>query len=181
MSQQLHGITAVSIHAPIRVRLRSVAGLVLGHRFQSTHPYGCDHLCICKLLWPPVSIHAPIRVRQDFYRRVFEVIKVSIHAPIRVRLHILGGEVFYFVVSIHAPIRVRHSGVVLNALDKGFNPRTHTGATPHWDTDLWDGEFQSTHPYGCDRRFSLHTFHVVVSIHAPIRVRPKLLRRKRGL
>ena len=54
---------------------------------------------------------------------------------------------------------------------RSFNPRTHTGATKF--RPLWpiSSQFQSTHPYGCDKDILRKLDFSVVSIHAPIRVR----------
>ena len=55
-----------------------------------------------------------------------------------------------------------------------FNPRTHTGATEATSEKARALMFQSTHPYGCDSVSRRDVLDVLVSIHAPIRVRPVL-------
>ena len=102
--------------------------------------------------------------------------RVSIHAPIRVRQVYPAMLRFLCIVSIHAPIRVRHPARDWQTCSRGFNPRTHTGATaeiapiktgvqvsihapirvrPSAEC-LSSGRalFQSTHPYGCDDSLS---------------------------
>ena len=62
-----------------------------------------------------------------------------------------------------------------------FNPRTHTGATPCRLLSACLTSFQSTHPYGCDHSENRIGQTVLVSIHAPIRVRRAFVFRIRKL
>ena len=123
---------------------------VIGHWFQSTHPYGCDHNLSGIPGRDDVSIHAPIRVRHG-------------HPP--------ECSSFHQFQSTH-PYGCDCTGQYHHSLQDGFNPRTHTGATMTGEiinmcTDVSIHApirvrrsqssasrsfvlFQSTHPYGCD-------------------------------
>ena len=84
-----------------------------------------------------------------------------------------SGHEIYESVSIHAPTRVRPAiGNNLFGITKGFNPRTHKGATAMETVNEFVAQFQSTHPQGCDFLKSLLNELRCVSIHAPTRVRP---------
>ena len=76
---------------------------------------------------------------------------ISIHAPLRVRLERATDGAEHGYISIHAPLRVRP------ALSS-----TSTNAV----------QFQSTHPYGCDKIHPTQKqIGLLISIHAPLRVR----------
>ena len=140
----------VSIHAPVWVRLHSIAGDNPFVVFQFTHPCGCDprdcrpdrrensfnsrtrvgatetleSIAVSVL----VSIHAPVWVRQGM-RKLYPQHK-SFNSRTRVgATGVLNGAVFGQDVSIHAPVWVRQA------------------LTDSWATDSW---FQFTHPCGCD-------------------------------
>ena len=152
----LHTLNAprISIHAPLRERLKWSKRLPKPRPFQSTLPCGSDR-------WVPaeqqillcISIHAPLRERLVmlvlviivlinfnprslagatvlFLSSVFFVI-ISIHAPLRERRHRLLQHLFFGWISIHAPSRERLSAAIVIWL-------------------LWT-EFQSTLPHGSDR------------------------------
>ena len=152
-SKRLSGKTdlLVSIHAPARVRRWPARRRQLEHEFQSTHPQGCD-----------LSYRRGRRAKQCFNPRTR---KGATESFTDFKLHI--------VVSIHAPARVRP-----------------------WLSLTWGlaGLFQSTHPQGCDglrptwwgrrpcfnprtrkgatgRAYALLAEEMLVSIHAPARVR----------
>ena len=144
-----HDPSAVSIHAPIRVRRQSafpfqgvhgfnprthtgatalITFITVSPLFQSTHPYGCD---------------VPI----------LSVCDIS-----------LGFQ------STH-PYGCDLNDRLVTRCEKCFNPRTHTGATTILPVSNQDVLFQSTHPYGCDPHPVIPIIWRDVSIHAPIRVR----------
>ena len=102
-------------------------------------------------LYPAVSIHAPVRVRPLTYDDALAALLVSIHAPVRVRHTALFTTCNVIDVSIHAPVRVRLPCAGVWPRWASFNPRTREGAT----IILED--------YGAEN---------IVSIHAPVRVRP---------
>jgi len=182
---------AVSIHAPIRVRLRRYCIKIAtsrfnprthtgatkaerdrkkGEGFQSTHPYGCDE---CRLsdgfddpgFNPRTHTGATPNSRQLLSVSTFQ--------------------------STH-PYGCDGMSRMASAVRSGFNPRTHTGATLRPVRPIQIKAFQSTHPYGCDIvqhglvfRTQFQSTHpygcdmtdldkiaiMLVSIHAPIRVR----------
>ena len=84
--EQLHQI---SIHAPLRERLKLWLSFIRFMIFQSTLPCGSDaavakSLASCK----PISIHAPLRERRFEQLELVKTNAISIHAPLRERLNI---------------------------------------------------------------------------------------------
>ena len=120
-------------------------------KFQSTHPYGCDH-------------HHPAMV---------SLVDVSIHAPIRVRRASCTSSTRAQKFQSTHPYGCDRKGIGRLLAERGFNPRTHTGATPIHSKDANNPAFQSTHPYGCDDTPTGGSWSTTVSIHAPIRVRQR--------
>ena len=160
----------VSIHAPVRVRRFYPKSNNMPKRFQFTHPWGCDAVVPIGGKWMRVSIHAPVRVRhqQIQYNQTFWV---SIHAPVRVRQQ---ADAFrkQGKVSIHAPVRVRLLTGIFYYGGHMFQFTHPWGCdpdhAPYADTD----PFQFTHPWGCDILILKLQTLLLVSIHAPVRVRP---------
>ena len=121
---------AVSIHAPLRVRLCARPDSVaLGQGFNPRTPAGCDALGsgllgFCRLFQ---STH-PCGVRRSSFRYSLTSISVSIHAPLRGATLLISDTCGLCTVSIHAPLR---------------------GATcPGSFTSSNQPSFQSTHPCG---------------------------------
>ena len=126
----------VSIHAPVRMRLSSLLSPVISMGFQFTHPWGCDSVGTTK-------IYAPIqfqfthpwgcdRLTEDAVKELY----VSIHAPVRMR-RVWRSQAWILVC---------------------FNSRTREDATI---------------------LYSLLSSAKRVSIHAPVRMRPDFYRRNR--
>ena len=101
--------SSVSIHAPTRgaTQIPYSDGRA-SIEFQSTHPHG-------------------VRPRVTAFRK--RMIRVSIHAPTRGATFDNDGVVAIIGVSIHAPTRgaTAVDGETVLALQRRFNPRTHTG------------------------------------------------------
>ena len=155
------------------VRLRNNLGDVSVCWFQFTHPCGCD-MHLYPVSSKPRCFNSRTRVgatahelacRRGHY--------VSIHAPVWVRLSAWIPKSSLMEVSIHAPVWVRR--------EANGNARKRCG-------------FQFTHPCGCDylssllhlppisfnsrtrvgatRREDFFSYPLLVSIHAPVWVRP---------
>jgi len=77
-------------------------------------------------------------------------------------------------VSIHAPARGRQRRPNLSQQPQSFNPRPRAGATDEGGHANTHGQFQSTPPRGGDLNACFALGHVMVSIHAPARGRPRL-------
>ena len=187
----------ISIHAPLRERLRQYEIAFQTMLFQSTLPYGSDganyqdfeHMyCI--------SIHAPLRERHHQAHSHQRKPVISIHAPLRERLQSTTSIYFLFIfqstlpygsdvavdkskvgfcgISIHAPLRERQMPNIQRLFISHFNPRSLTGATlpPLLLVKLMS--FQSTLPYGSDvmsKELFEKVTKNVISIHAPLRER----------
>ena len=134
---RLHGCSGttrrphVSIHAPVWVRPATGRAFATVSAFQFTHPCGCDQR-VQRVQIVPHGFNSRTRVgatQQAF--NLESVDAVSIHAPVWVRLHGCSGTTRRPHVSIHAPVWVRP------ATGRAF-------ATV--------SAFQFTHPCGCDQR-----------------------------
>ena len=160
--------------------------------FQSTPPYGGDHLLAVSFRTLIISIHAPIRGRLP------KLQQTAASHYFNPRPHTgatkkYGVKVVSAMISIHAPIRGRPTKKCLRVSSVNFNPRPHTGATdvgiaykqdtPFQSTPPYGGDlnrrprvriaatFQSTPPYGGDAASLYDGGWRAISIHAPIRGR----------
>ena len=152
IQEEVARILAVSIHAPVWVRLRGYRGKLDAKKFQFTHPCGCDHRPNKqKLTIERKGFNSRTRVGATCMEMGLpRYDEVSIHAPVWVRhptgmnprnnkpfqfTHPCGcdrlGDYAYILeaVSIHAPVWVRR----------------HTRKSP-----ASGKRFQFTHPCGCD-------------------------------
>ena len=131
---------AISIHAPLRERLRASSLLVsMIADFNPRSLTGATFFLPAQLL--PRGI--------------------SIHAPLRERLATVAAWRAAELISIHAPLRERRKAEVLIILIANFNPRSLTGATSRLYLPVRNMSiFQSTLPYGSDsiktKYFSIH-------------------------
>ena len=118
--------------------------------FQFTHPWRCDLSDGVVQEVDIVSIHAPVKVRQPT-EKVGKNLPVSIHAPVKVRPKTLNISTVLFRFQFTHPWRCDWITFISFCIIPCFNSRTREGAT-------------------CIQYHHL-TF-LLVSIHAPVKVRP---------
>ena len=141
-------LIGISIHAPLRERLRFGRRHEQKSAFQSTLPYGSDEgKPVCDE-HPEISIHAPLRERLFIDRNIdvlgrnfnprsltgatqnnpykFPIKKISIHAPLRERplrhLQPTQRQAFQSTLPYGSDAKVSNEHLY-------FNPRSLTGAT----------------------------------------------------
>ena len=170
-------IIIISIHAPLRGRLVRSARTQARGRFQSTPPCGGDKSAEALWRYVSISIHAPLRGRRWKNKNNYASILISIHAPLRGRQQRCPEWWPLVRISIHAPLRGR-----LTSLDPSRS-RLLFQSTPPCGGDIWvksggsnSWKFQSTPPCGGDLEGSNSDVDYPISIHAPLRGRPALLR-----
>ena len=169
----LFDIFNISIHAPLRERLRVLLSLNWKVAFQSTLPCGSDVALYKQNLRNAISIHAPLRERRAADEDHCQTRRISIHAPLRERPFIIklakirknisihaplrerrcqrGDFSNVSRISIHAPLRERHNLPLCSCLPLRFQSTLPCGS----DTSLpelrqWLLKFQSTLPCGSD-------------------------------
>ena len=121
-----------------------------------------------------ISIHAPLRGRPLIFLPYFCRHEISIHAPLR------GRQVLVFVCRLVLVFQSTPpcGGDKLRSSDRWcpghFNPRPLAGATSLRSVPGGSRLFQSTPPCGGDQRFQPPARYPGISIHAPLRGRPRL-------
>ena len=181
----------VSIHAPVKVRLKRCHDAIGGLSFNSRTCEGATPKRGNQPRTHTVSIHAPVKVRhcQPFQR---SDIAVSIHAPVKVRL----AKVWIFL-----PVILFQFTHLWRCDDYNHNYQqpysfqfTHlwrcdaslilliTNSHMFQFTNLWRCDlpfsllqlrrvFQFTHLWRCDEIYKAWNHIICVSIHAPVKVR----------
>ena len=190
--------TAISIHAPLRVRRRTISAINVSINFNPRTLAGAtdDNKAVIDAML--ISIHAPLRVRQVLPKTALPVLAFqSTHPcgcdPWQVFRHIVHR---YFNPRTLAGATIYLPAKQVFRYD--FNPRTLAGATKLRCNMDESTVFQSTHPCGCDRllyhpmrpefiyfnprtlagatgRRGGNALTQAISIHAPLRVRHNVL------
>ena len=120
---------AVSIHAPVWVRLHRGTTLRNNRKFQFTHPCGCDVRLwlISRFLY---GFNSRTRVGATFARCTAKRWQlVSIHAPVWVRLNFDVNELTQGQFQFTHPCGCDGHSILRRGRGNRFNSRTRVGAT----------------------------------------------------
>ena len=141
--------------------------------FQSTPPYGGDPeppaAGPCRAYFNP----RPHTGATRSHCAASYLLLISIHAPIRGRRASTATAMRPLRFQSTPPYGGDNSSCICPGISAYFNPRPHTGATFIILTGSKTFLFQSTPPYGGDVRSTRVISIPDISIHAPIRGRPR--------
>ena len=155
----LEVVYKISIHAPLRERAASLSAASFMARFQSTLPYGSDR-CRCRSRWHLADFN-PRSLTGASYKQTLVAYTVGI--------------------SIHAPLREREPADLAAECGGIFQSTLPYGSDIISPALMQAALFQSTLPYGSEYCFSNASDYDIISIHAPLRERPRHTRRVKKL
>ena len=141
---------AISIHAPLRERGACCAGAAAFLLFQSTLPYGSEIKPVLRVALPAISIHAPLRERPVGTTGASSGSDFNPRSLTGAKPTRRWFPQRWSVISIHAPLRERLLAPPMIRRPPGF---------------------QSTLPYGSEKRLNNQNTFAEISIHAPLRER----------
>ena len=165
----------ISIHAPLRERQIRWQYFFQQKRFQSTLPYGSDRTSGCRASQATISIHAPLRERHNDRRRAYLEVVISIHAPLRerpLRMNLPKESIRFQSTLPYGSDKVTACSIFRKT---NFNPRSLTGATHLLCLNkLALLNFNPRSLTGATPIILFCSCTKQISIHAPLRERPRI-------
>ena len=160
----------ISTHTPVRVWLfKNVIPCRAVWYFNSHTREGVTIPDVRRSVVSGISTHTPVRVWRRLFYRQSNDLPFQLTHPWGCD-HRKGTPAHLHWISTHTPVRVWLCGDNRRHRGDNFNSHTREGVTLLIGPYIRIGEFQLTHPWGCDLEISIIYYIYEISTHTPVRV-----------